>query len=476
MTRKEPYYTNINGALYQGYCEESMPALQEDSVDLCVTDPPYGYSFMGKKWDIDVPSVEIWRELLRVLKPGAFAFIMSAPRQDVLSKMINNVAAGGFDISFSPIYWAYASGFPKALNMSKAVDNRLGFEREKVQSSGGFHKTNNPHSLAYRLSDGTMADNNPISDEAKALDGSYAGFQPKPAVEVIIVAMKPLSEKTYVEQALKNGKGVTWLDDCRIPVKGETIKANTIPRLNQHGYTPGIGLTYDRIPYEQSDKRFPANLLVSDDVLDDGRISKSNYTKTTDGFGVAKNTFGVDNPEATVDYERGYDDCGGFSRYFSVDLWWEEASQNLPLPMQDVFPFLIVPKPAKSEKNIGCDKLETQKWKENSKANVPQDRSGNERHNHHPTVKPLKLFSYLITLGSRKGDTIIDPFLGSGTAAIAAELMERRWIGCELMEEYAKVAVSRITAPRKQVKALGIIEDIQELKNSESQMRLSAFV
>jgi len=456
-----------------------MPALQEDSVDLCVTDPPYGYSFMGKKWDIDVPSVEIWRELLRVLKPGAFAFIMSAPRQDVLSKMINNVAAGGFDISFSPIYWAYASGFPKALNMSKVVDRKNGCNptiiREYKADPNKF-----PEGSIRReeIKDNykTSYETTPSSPEAKEMDGSYAGFQPKPAVEVIIVAMKPLSEKTYVEQALKNGKGVTWLDDCRIPVKGETIKANTIPRLNQHGYTPGIGLTYDRIPYEQSDKRFPANLLVSDDVLDDGRISKSNYTKTTDGFGVAKNTFGVDNPEATVDYERGYDDCGGFSRYFSVDLWWEEASQNLPLPMQDVFPFLIVPKPAKSEKNIGCDKLETQKWKENSKANVPQDGSGNERHNHHPTVKPLKLFSYLITLGSRKGDTIIDPFLGSGTAAIAAELMERRWIGCELMEEYAKVAMSRITAPRRQVRSLSIVEEIRELKSAESQMSLSAFV
>lgn len=462
-----------------------MPQLPDDSVDLCVTDPPYGYSFMGKKWDIDVPSVEIWRELLRVLKPGAFAFIMSAPRQDVLSKVINNVAAGGFDISFSPIYWAYASGFPKALNIGKAIDRKNGCEREiigvKDYSSPDFSDEQyiqqgsmmQTHTKAPRISINETA---PPSPEAKAMDGSYAGFQPKPALEVIIVAMKPLSEKTYVEQALKNGKGVTWLDDCRIPVKGETIKANTTPRLNQHGYTPGIGLTYDRIPYEQSDKRFPANLLVSDDVLDDGGISKSNYTKTTDGFGVAKNTFGVDNPEATVDYERGYDDCGGFSRYFSVDLWWEEASQNLPLPMQDVFPFLIVPKPAKSEKNIGCDKLETQKWKENSKANVPQDGSGNERHNHHPTVKPLKLFSYLITLGSRKGDTIIDPFLGSGTAAIAAELMERRWIGCELMEEYAKVAMSRITAPRRQVRSLSIVEEIRELKSAESQMSLSAFV
>ena len=301
-----------------------MPSIDEGSVDLCVTDPPYGYSFMGKKWDIDVPSVKIWQELLRVLKPGAFAFIMSAPRQDVLSKMITNIASAGFEISFSPIYWAYASGFPKALNMSKVVDKHLGLKRPKIQSSGGLHTCTNTHGWALVQADGTMADNNPISDEAKALDGSYAGFQPKPAVEVIIVAMKPLSENTYVKQALTNGKGVTWLDDCRIPVKGETIKGPaSVPDFNQYGYTPGVGLTYDRIPYEQSDKRFPANLLVSDDVLDDG--------------GISKNTFGVTNPGATVDYERGFSDCGGFSRYFSVDLWWEEASQNLPMQIYSLF-------------------------------------------------------------------------------------------------------------------------------------------
>jgi site-specific DNA-methyltransferase (adenine-specific) len=149
---------------------------------------------------------------------------------------------------------------------------------------------------------------------------------------------------------------------------------------------------------------------------------------------------------------------------------------KLPIDLQTTFPFLFVPKPVKSEKEVGCNDLEDGKWKENSKADSPIDRAGKARKNIHPTVKPLKLFSYLITLGSRKGDTIIDPFLGSGTAAIAAELMERKWIGCELMEEYAKTAVARISAPRKQVKALGIIEDIQELKNSESQMRLSAFV
>jgi len=401
MTRKEPYFINANGALYQGYCEESMPALQEGSVDLCVTDPPYGYSFMGKKWDIDVPSVKIWQELLRVLKPGAFAFIMSAPRQDVFSKMINNIAAAGFQISYTPIFWAYNSGFPKARDVSKEIDKKLGYERKPIEIPGkqksalcwGKHYTDGRQEVEFT---------EPVSEEAKRFSGAYVSFVPRPAVEVIIVAMKPIVKDTYLAQTLDNGKGVTWMGDCHISTEEGT--------------------------------RFMSNLIASDEILGEEGIS------------------------------------------YDLDAWDRMNVDKLPIDLQATFPFLFVPKPVKSEKEVGCELMEEGKWKENSKADSPIDRAGKARKNIHPTVKPLKLFSYLITLGSRKGDTIIDPFLGSGTAAIAAELMERKWIGCELMEDYAKTSVARISAPRKQVKALGIIDDIQELKNSESQMRLSAFV
>jgi hypothetical protein len=161
---------------------------------------------------------------------------------------------------------------------------------------------------------------------------------------------------------------------------------------------------------------------------------------------------------------------------YDLDAWDCMNVDKLPIDLQATFPFLFVPKPVKSEKEVGCDDLEDGKWKENSKADSPINRAGKARKNIHPTVKPLKLFSYLITLGSRKGETIIDPFLGSGTAAIAAELMERRWLGCELMEEYAKTAMARITAPRHKMKRLSTVQEINELKSTESQMSLSAFV
>ncbi len=109
----------INQILF-GDCLNMLKELPDDSIDCIVTDPPYGYSFMGRDWDKAVPPIEVWKECLRVLKPGAFAFIMSSPRQDVLGQMITRIAGGGFIMSFSSIYWSYASGFPKALNISKA--------------------------------------------------------------------------------------------------------------------------------------------------------------------------------------------------------------------------------------------------------------------------------------------------------------------------------------------------------------------
>ena len=107
--------------LIQGDCKLELAKLPENSIDCMVTDPPYGYEFMGKDWDRVVISSDIWRECLRVLKPGAFAFIMCAPRQDVLAKMIVNLQETGFETNFTSLYWTYASGFPKSMNVERKL-------------------------------------------------------------------------------------------------------------------------------------------------------------------------------------------------------------------------------------------------------------------------------------------------------------------------------------------------------------------
>jgi len=608
-----------NSKLINGDCLEELKKLDDGSIDLLCTDPPYGYGFMGKHWDTFQEKkstksqsvgwmspgmtkstygmkeffVPIWEEALRVLKPGAFSFVMSAPRSDVQTVMVQTLQEVGFDVSFTPIYWAYATGFPKALNIGKAVDKRLNKKREVVgvkkrgdveeakKKGTTFTKAhanrNNKDIFGYGEEEITSG---PASDEAKKLDGSYAGYQPKPAVEVVIVAMKPLGKKKgYVDQALDNGKGVTWLDDCRIPFAGmndeeqfdkdnvaghqkfiekrkdemygggwdkparksksdyekyvekqKSFKgAKTIGKVKEGGttflggdlkqldpsetykeelrnYSDERGWdkwgteeddTYERVSAfgdtEQSETkdgrnlwgkkatkkvkitkrqprtdhnvfkqsgfkseendtaeasplgRFAANLLVSDNVLDTGKKTKSSggrsYQNTNDMYsgGWAHDDLGTnENP--------GKGDVGDFSRFYSLDEWWKFRMSRLPEEIQRTFPFLIVPKASKSEKNSGLDKFEVKQKDERTDIGKGSftEKGLQPGKNMHPTVKPIDLMSYLVVLGSRKDDVVLDPFAGSGTTGIACVFSERNYILIEREKEYFKIMEARI--------------------------------
>lgn len=421
--------------------------LEDGSVDLVCTDPPYGYSFMGKAWDKVLPDVGIFKECLRVLKPGAFAFVMSAPRSDVCSRMSLLLEEAGFNIAFTPIYWTYASGFPKAMNIGKMVDKRNGEDRIAIGRHTPTSSTtpiagNDGRCVSCGKHRGSQNGNcqcpkttPAVSAAAKALDGSYGGFQPKPAVEVVIVAMKPLSEKTFIDQALKNGKGITWLDDARIPVGKDESLVMKNPHTKAKGESDIYG-EYGEDIYQLPVGRFPANLLISDDMLNDGilRGSKSIPTRKTANTGGTGTVY-----QTTNDVARnvvGYGDIGSYSRFFSLDAW----AQNLP--------FLQVPKASKREKNEGLQSRESGVVSDGPSVAIDNafQRGKTEKKNIHPTVKPLTLMSYLITLGSRQGDVVLDPFLGSGTTAIAAKQLGRKYIGIEREEEYVEIAEARIAA------------------------------
>jgi hypothetical protein len=115
--------------LLHGDCLAQMKTLDDNSVDSIVSDPPYGISFMAKKWDYDVPSVEVWKEAMRVLKPGGHALIACGTRTQ--HRMVCNIEDAGFEIR-DVVSWIYGSGFPKSLNISKAIDKAAGAEREVV--------------------------------------------------------------------------------------------------------------------------------------------------------------------------------------------------------------------------------------------------------------------------------------------------------------------------------------------------------
>lgn len=567
----------------------ALKELDENSIDAVITDPPYGYSFMGKDWDKAVPSVEIWQECLRVLKPGGWCMVMSAPRSDVQNAMISRLMEAGFRLDFTPIYWTYASGFPKAGNVGKLVDKRLGAEREiKGYESKHINRpqTDNWKKSALEIKNGifTSADGGglqavtePATDQAKALDGSYTGFQPKPAVEVVIVAMKPLSEKTYVDQALKNGKGITWLDDCRVPLNGE--KKTSGGGKTRADNTSHMSFRGGQVNKEDNTVgRFPANLLVSDDVLNDGmeRKSPKPYARASDASG---GILGKPKPEGMI--MPGIGDSGSYSRYFDLDKW---AAAHLSEQQMKTFPFAIVPKASKSEKNKGLNKsvsidiigvcndngltveeklVQLQVTTDNSRLKATavygtQNRNATEwsmswfgseytekyltdtksttsttisstmtsqicdlleryftseytadvsygtenggspaesatnsntliitmnekmasalgangaklptqlrisvkdGRNVHPTCKPLKLMSYLITLTTREGDVVLDPFVGSGTTVVAAKQLNRKGIGIEREPEYAEIARARVEANRPEPQLSLEVED-----------------
>ena len=455
-----------------------LKKLEDESVDLICTDPPYGYSFMGKDWDKVVPSVEIWKECLRVLKPGGFCFVMSAPRIDVQSRMGTKLEDAGFQTNFSPIYWTYATGFPKATNVGKAVDKKLGVTpkiigKKKAGALSGNSKFNDARqsNITKDISNPTQAYKSgsnigeydvtiATSDEAKQLDGSYVGYQPKPAVEVILVCMKPIEEKSYIEQAMKNGKGITWLDDCRIPYENEDDKSESQNKQSDdrggfHGENTGVYSSGEQIGYNKPDGRFAANLIVQDDVL--GIPSKGQQGATT---GKEPSNYKQNNSHGDYKGHRkameARGDSGTFSRFYDLDAWWKSQIHKLPESVQKTFPFMVVAKASKSEKNEGLDDNFEEKLQANANyrpSHLEEANSGSngkphgryaKTKNNHPTVKPIELMSYLITLGSRENDVVVDPFVGSGTTCIAAKLLNRQYIGIEKEEDYAIIAKARI--------------------------------
>ena len=227
---------------------------------------------------------------------------MCTPRQDCLNKMIVNLQDAGFETGFTPIFWAFASGFPKSANISLLIDKqeckkqlteKLGrtptkeeFKREwenfraiigKKYRKGGLHQTvggihdNRDLEKLNKYNEDSKEINisEPMTSEAKSLDGAFAGFQPKPAVEIIIVVMKPLTEGSYVKQALKNRHGVTWLDDARIPYIDKQDIGNPDRGKGYPMLDPKKGWNQNKIINKVTigeKGRFPANLICSSGI------------------------------------------------------------------------------------------------------------------------------------------------------------------------------------------------------------------
>jgi site-specific DNA-methyltransferase (adenine-specific) len=383
--------------IHEGDCLQSLRAMPDESVHCVVTDPPYGLSFMGKRWDYDVPSVEVWQECLRVLKPGGHLLAFAGTRTQ--HRMAVRIEDAGFEIR-DMIAWCYGSGFPKSLDVSKAIDKAAGAEREVVgqwKPTGTARIKGNGNS-GHGYEHGVVQDTLPITAPATEAAKQWAGWGTalKPALEPITVARKPLCG-TVAENVLQHGTGGLNVDGCRIAGDMGPDRADGKPRRTDN---TKYGKANERINPQSPLGRWPANLIHdgSDEVVGlfpetaSSPLSSHKYTRAIDNSGYTM-------PNGSNRFRKGaeceiigYADTGSAARFFY------------------------------------CAKAD----------------SSERRNSKHPTVKPLALMRYLCRLVCPPDGIVLDPFCGSGTTLEAARLEGFGAIGCELNPEYIQDCKERL--------------------------------
>jgi DNA modification methylase len=419
-----------------------LKTLPENSVDSIVTDPPYGLSFMNKKWDYDVPSVEFWKEAYRVLKHGGHVLSFGGTR--TYHRMVVNIEDAGFEIR-DQIMWLYGSGFPKSLNIGKAIDKIEGNEREVVgEKKRGDVQKAKEKGVGY-LAD--VANRNNVkqfgygTETITKGESEWEGWGTalKPANEPICLARKPLSEKSIAENVLKHGTGGINIDGCRVNFQNEEDRKESTAK-NQHadfGTKPmtnnNVYGDYSMIEPKNYDPqgRFPANIIFDEEagkLLDEqSGISKTGDIKpyeqrNTDSYS------GSMPPIRDVNFKG---DKGGASRFF------------------------YCAKASKSDRDDGLRGFHKKSSKKFDGGNFDSaSTNANDRTslNFHPTVKPTELMRYLCRLVTPPNGIVLDPFMGSGSTGKGAILEGFDFIGMELDSEYIEIAKARIAHAEKEFK------------------------
>ena len=475
----------VKSTLFLGDCLEVIKDFDDNSIDTIITDPPYNLHFMGKDWDKSGVSLqaETWKSLLRVAKPGAFLLCFGGTR--TYHRIACAIEDGGWQIKDS-LMWLYASGFPKALDISKAIDKHLGKER-KVVGPPKYKRgrTKQKYSKTRRVSYDYPAQ--PVTAPATALSQEWDGWATalKPAWEPIIVAMKP-TDGTFAENAITHCVAGLNIDGSRVQYQGESDKDSATPQgkctskeISAIGAEPDAGRNLERVEFKRAIQsgRWPANVILSHhpDCKCVGlrkvkgtkphrvfsKVDKyGGWGNITQKHGEIVNKYeDADGYEQIEDWEC-HPDCpillldaqsenishgnkkGGYSyrgKEYNVDGFVGKCKPQAPSNYGDrggASRFFYVTKASKKERNEGLPK-------------------GIE--NTHPTVKPLRLMEYLCTLTlSPYGGVVLDPFMGSGSTGVACRNINRPFIGIEMDEESFKISKYRI---RRTKKTTDIFED-----------------
>ena len=365
--------------IYSGDNMEFLATLPDNFADSIVTDPPYGLSFMGKKWDYDVPTVALWAECLRVLKPGGHLLAFAGTRTQ--HRMAVRIEDAGFEIR-DMMAWVYGSGFPKSLDISKAIDKAAGAEREVVW----LNPNSRPNMVKVSASvlsprvDAPLT--KPATEEAQQWHGW--GTALKPALEPITLARKPLTG-TVAANVLQHGTGGLNIDGCRV---GDDITGwgGAAAFKNTHAASKYGGMPDGEA--RPATGRWPANLLH------DGG----------DYFG-EQSRFFYCAKASKADRNYGCDLLPDVSAADMVNREPDSDGMNSP--------------------RAGAGRTAGAK-------------------NNHPTVKPIELMRYLCRLVTPPGGIVLDPFTGSGSTAVGAALEGFIFFGAELDEGYHKIATARL--------------------------------
>lgn len=460
-----------------GDCREVLAAMESNSVDSLVTDPPAGISFMGKKWD-SYEGVSgfhdflfgVLAECLRVMKPGAYGLVWSLPRTSHHTGMA--LERAGFEVR-DCVYHLFGTGFPKSLDVSKALDRAAGAEREVIgiDPESKRRNKNSPKfdgvTMQHYAKMGDVPVTAPATDAARQWEGY--GTALKPAAECWWLVRKPLEKKTVAEQVLATGTGALNIDGTRIGTKGEKLsisKSDPFHSLDgSQKWNPTSSGAIERDAHSKG--RWPANVVLSHHPLckqvGTETVAAPIINRFTDGMkpfgngaghayessgggteertvyqcsegcpvagldmqsGITKSAIGRPNTQksngATVNFNgrafstpgvNQHGDAGGASRFF----------QNFE-PDCDV-PFIYANKASQADRNSGIE-------------------SGEK--NTHPTVKGKALMAYLVRLVTPYGGVVLDPFAGSGSTLTAAITQGFSCVGIEKEAEYVEIAKVRM--------------------------------
>jgi DNA modification methylase len=402
--------------LHLGDCRDILKSLEDCSIDSIVCDPPYELGFMGKSWDNSgiAYDVAVWEQCLRVLKPGGHLIAFGGTR--TYHRMTCAIEDAGFEIR-DQIQWIYGSGFPKSLDVSKAMDKQAGVVREVVGTRDtytGADKNNNTFMASDRHMDVTV----PATDLAKQWQGW--GTALKPAHEPAVLARKPL-RGTVADNVAQWGTGGLNIDETRV---GSDIVGwgGGGSRLHEGGLSEEGGE-----PRPVSG-RWPANVILDEEAaaaLD----AQSGVSKSRPRTPSAQHHKGTLTPFQRGNETSAHSDTGGASRFF------------------------YVAKASKTEREAGMEGVELRRaYKHNHEGRdmtKPSNHMGNAteapmRANHHPTVKPLVLMQYLTRMVTPPGGIVLDPFMGSGSTGCAAIQEGFQFIGIDIMPDYVDIAEKRI--------------------------------